>query len=475
MTGHSTHAHHPPGGLTECIARFIVDTPGAAIPAPAFERAGAAVVDTIGCMLAGSASELRDPVLNFLAQSGGSGKHPVAGTTVCTSAALAALANGSFCHALDFDDTLSMMPAHPSGVILPALLASLDEHTDGARLLDAYVIGLEVGAKIGLGITNGHYRRGFHATGTLAIFSAVAALARLHRLDVATTRTAIGVAASMASGLRCNFGTMVKPLHSGWAAHNAVTSVALARSGMSAHPAALEASAGFFAAYGTEQSDTAVTQAALGAPFTLVTPGVALKKYPCIYLLHRPIEAVLKLREALAFKPGDIDWIECRGAPGAFLPLITHLPATGLEGKFSLDYILAAGVVDGRHDLASFTDEAVNRAEVARLYPRLRRVEDERCLGGEMEPAKRSAGSIGFIEVTVRLLDGRQQTVRVDRPPGAPERPLSWSDLREKFLDCCRFAHLGQMRSARLFDAWRNLGATQALAPLVSTLAKDGE
>src|SRR5262249_30646200 len=155
------------------------------------------------------------------------------------------------------------------------------------EFFEAYVIGIEAGAKIGLGISNAHYRRGFHATGTLGIFSAVAALARLWKSSPDQTRIAFGIAASMASGLRSNFGTMTKPFHSGWAAHNAVVAFQLARAGMTAHPGTLEHEAGFVAAYGTDQSDMTRTLEGLASPWVFDKPGLALKKYPCIYALHR--------------------------------------------------------------------------------------------------------------------------------------------------------------------------------------------
>jgi 2-methylcitrate dehydratase PrpD len=104
---------------------------------------------------------------------------PRKGSGRTVSPEMAALVNGTFGHALDFDDVLSMMPAHPSAVILPALIADMRAgKLSGRALIEAYIVGVEVGGKIGLAITVGHYHRGFHGTGTLAIFSALAALAK---------------------------------------------------------------------------------------------------------------------------------------------------------------------------------------------------------------------------------------------------------------------------------------------------------
>jgi 2-methylcitrate dehydratase PrpD len=457
--------------LTDALARFAVETPSGDIPEAVYDKAAKAIVDTVGCILAGSVADVSEPLLRYLDQIEGDGARPVLATGKTAPAEVAAMINGTFGHALDFDDVLSMMPAHPSTVVLPALFACMPAGTTGQGFLEAYVLGVEAGAKIGLGIGNGHYRRGWHATGTLAIFSAVAALARLLELDVATTRQAFGVAASTASGLRCNFGTMTKPLHAGWASRNAVAAVRLASSGFSASPDAMEANAGFFGTYGTEQSDMARCAAALGKPYVFLDPGLALKKYPCCYALHRPIDGLLRLRETLGLTPDNTESVSCRVAPGALRPLPYSAPKTGLEGKFSMEYTLAAGVLDGRFDLAAYSDEGVRRPDIVGLLPRMEKTEDPRCLGDEKDPGARSSGTIGFVEVTARRTDGAEETVRVDKPVGSPERELGWDDLEAKFHDCAGQAGLASNSAADSFAAWRGLRAAADVGALIRPLS----
>jgi 2-methylcitrate dehydratase PrpD len=238
-------------GLTAALAEFIHVKTLDDLPPEALDKAKKAIADTFAVMLAGAGSEVAPPLLRYVEQTGESGMSPILGSGRTTSPEMAALVNGTFGHALDFDDVLSMMPAHPSAVIVSALCA--DPRAGGlagSALIEAYVIGVEVGGQIGAAITIGHYHRGFHGTGTLAIFSALSALAKRYCCDVATTQTAFGIAASMASGLQRNFGTMTKPLHTGWGARSALAAVHLARSGFTAAPDVLEAPGGFFAAYG---------------------------------------------------------------------------------------------------------------------------------------------------------------------------------------------------------------------------------
>ena len=364
-----------------------------------------------------------------------------------------------------------MMPAHPSAVILPALIADLKAGTlSGSALIEAYVIGVEVGGKIGQAITVGHYHRGFHGTGTLAIFSALAALAKRDHLDVPTTRVAFGIASSLASGLQRNFGTMTKPLHAGWASRSALAAVNLSRSGFTAALDVLEAPAGFFAAYGVEESqpETAITQ--LGNPWVIADPGLALKQFPCCYASHRGMDGVLQLRQRLGFNAANLARLECRMPPGGMRVLIYPQPKTGLEGKFSLQYGLAAGVLDGQYTLWSFTDEAVNRAPIRNLLQRICVREDPRCAGDDALLETRSSGSRGFVEVEAILSDGRRETVRVDQAPGHPSRELTWEGIAAKFRDCAAQVRLDPGKATQALRSLERLETCADIGEVVTLL-----
>lgn len=458
-------------GLTDTLAHFIHEKSLRDLPATAVDKAKKVIADTFAVILAGAAAEVSDPLLRYLERSGERGAAPILGTACTATPEVAALINGAFGHALDFDDVLSMMPAHPSAVILAALCASLGERKcSGAELIEAYALGIETGGKIGLGITVGHYHRGFHGTGTLGIFSALAALARLQRLDVETTRVAFGIACSMASGLQRNFGTMTKPLHTGWAARSALAATALAASGYTAAPDVLEGKAGFFAAYGVAESDPSVTVAHLGKPWVLVDPGIALKKFPCCHACHRGMDGVLELRRRHGFAAEDVERLHCRMPPGGMRVLTYPRPTTGLEGKFSLEYALAAGVLDGVYTLGTFTDEAVRRPAIAALLQRVQATEDPQCRGDDPEFERRSPGSRGFVEVEVRLRNGVRDAVRIDRPPGHPARELSWAEIEAKFNDCAAYARLPRDQARRAFALFGELDRLEDVKPLLELL-----
>jgi 2-methylcitrate dehydratase PrpD len=463
----------PMSSATDSIARFVRASTPADLPAEAAGKSRKIITDTVAVMLAGAGSEVAPPLFKYLQLVGGAGSSRILGSQARASAESAALVNGAFGHALDFDDVLSMMPAHPSAIILAALTADLDRHPlSGRALIEAHMIGLEVGGKIGLGIGLEHYHRGFHGTGTLGIFCAVAALARAWALEAEAIRTALGIASSMASGLRCNFGTMTKPLHTGWAARSALAAVQLAVSGLTAATNALEADAGFFAAFGTPRSDPQRTARALGKPWVILDPGVALKKFPCCYASHRAMDGVLTLRRKLGFTAADVARLICRMPPGGMQALTYRKPVTGLEAKFSLEYALAAGCQDGAYTLWTFTDEAVRRPEIAALTPRVFASEDPRCRGDDPEFEARSSGSRGYVEVIVELGDGTREAVRIDRAPGHPLRELSWHDLELKFRDCARHAGITEDRARAAFGSLQELEQCADVRELIDRLCR---
>jgi 2-methylcitrate dehydratase PrpD len=458
-------------GLTETIARFVAETGIAQAPAGAVGKSKKVLTDTFAVMLAGAGSEVAPPLLQYVARAGATGACPILGTGVRTNAELAAMVNGTFAHALDFDDVLVMMPGHPSAIVLAvALAASSRQDISGPQLLEAHLIGIEAGAKIGLGITIGHYNRGFHGTGTLGLFSGVAALAKLYHLDAPTIRTAIGIASSMASGVRRNFGTMTKPLHSGWAARSALAAVELASCGFSAAPDVLEAKSGFFAAYGVDESSAQVAAESLGRTWAIDEPGIGLKKYPCYNGSQRAMDGVLQLRHKMGFTAENVERLECRMPPGGMHVLIYPQPVTGLEGKFSLQYVLAAGVLDGEYGLGTFTDAAVNRPAIRALMQKIVAVEDERCGNNDPLMKTRAAGARGFVEVEVRTTDGRNEVATVHAAPGHPTRPLSWQDIEHKFMDCAGHAAVDKARAQRALQMLSRLEDCISVNAIVQAL-----
>jgi len=414
-------------GATEDIARFVVTTDSGSIPTDVLRAARDGVLDCLGVTLAGSGEPAGRIITDYVREIGGTPRAGVFGHGFKSTPSQAALANGTMAHALDYDDVIAPMSGHPSVPVLPAVLAlGEDRHTPGIDILAAYVIGIEVEAKIGSGIGMRHYAAGWHPTSTLGTLGAAAGAARILRLDLHQTRVALGIAASQASGLRQNFGTMTKPFHAGMAARNGVVAATLATRGFTADPDILESRFGFVPVLGGEgEYDLDRMTQDLGTPFALVSPGLEIKPYPCCRFTHRCIDAVLAIVADHRPAPEDVMEVECHTS--RFVPqiVIHHRPTTPLEGKFSMEYCMARTLLDGEMRIAQFSDEKVLDPRAQELLRKVHYVhppEGDRQGRAEM--------------VTVKLRDGRQYSREVLHARGAPENPLSPAELRAKYRDC---------------------------------------
>lgn len=430
--------------VSERLAGFAAETEG--VPEEAIAQARRAVLDTLGVALAGSREESARTVADWVQEQHGRADATVLGQGFRAPGPDAALVNGTAGHALDYDDVSLPMRGHPSVPLLPAVLAVGEKlGSSGRDLLTAFVLGFEVETRLGRAIGQAHYALGWHATSTLGTLGAAAACARLLGLDAGRTQMALGIAASLAGGLQQNFGTMTKPLHAGWAARNGVVAAELAARGFTADPRALEGESGFLRAMSGGAEVDLEPLAALGEPYEITSSGIGVKLYPCCYAVHRSLDAGLELRARHGVDAERIAGVRVEVSRGTLMPLRGEPPATGLEGKFSLEYCLAAALVDGRVGLASFTDEAVRRPAVRELMAKVEAKE-----GSE-------AGAFpigGYAEVRIVLQDRTEHSLRVDIPRGDPSRPLSWEELVEKFRDCAGVVLAGEAveRAVRIVE-----------------------
>jgi 2-methylcitrate dehydratase PrpD len=311
---------------------------GAAIPAEARTRAGRAVLDTVGVTLAG-VSEPASRIVRGTIAAGGGDACALLGTSVRSSAANAALANGTSAHALDFDDMCFVSLAHPSAPLVPAAIAAAEAAgASGRALLDAYVAGFEIEARLGRLMNPRHYERGWHCTSTLGTIGAAAAVSRLLGLDAAAAGHALAIAASEASGLKENFGTMVKPLHAGLAARNGVLAALLARGGMTASAQALDGPQGFLHAFDSAGDGLVDAVGDLGSRWEILDTGITVKLYPSCAGTHPTLDAILDLRREHRFTGDEVDRIDVDVDSITPTILIYPRPASGLEGKFSLPF-----------------------------------------------------------------------------------------------------------------------------------------
>ena len=439
----------------EGLAAFVS---GATPPAEARSRAANAILDTVGVALAGSAEPAARIVQETLEPSNPrtlglwdrrtsdaadrrvTGPCAIWGTSLHASAPDAALANGTAAHALDFDDMCFVSLAHPSAPLVPAIIAAGElVGATGRAILDAYVVGFEIQARLGRLMNPRHYQRGWHCTSTLGVMSAAAGASRLLSLDAIATANALAIAASSASGLKENFGTMVKPLHAGQAARDGVMAALLAKGGMTASDKAIDGPQGYLHALDSEREDLDREIADLGRRWEVLDSGITVKLYPSCAGTHPALDAILDLRAEHGFSADDIDRIDVDVDPIVPTILIYDRPASALEAKFSLPFCAAAACVFGRVGIDTFASAALQDGRVAVLMSRVAmRVDDEI---GRGKPALTEA------RVRITLKDGRTLTKDAHGARGYPANPASAADLEAKFLGCAsRVMELGRAR-----------------------------
>ena len=421
--------------LTARVADFAIGTRYEDMPPEALRLGKKALLDCLGLALAGSRAEGADVLRNHIAQLRcADTSATVFGAAMRAPARFAALANATAMHADDYDDTHNPSRIHPSSPVVAAVLAVAEaEDRSGRDVLAAFNIGVEVSCKISIATRGAHYGRGYHSTGSCGVFGATAALCNLKHMRREAALAALGIAGSEAAGLRENFGTMTKPLHAGRAAENAVGAADLAAAGFTAAPTVLEGPRGFFKAC-VGDCDEEVLLNQLGNPWTIVSPGIAVKPFPSGRLTHPGMCKLEEIVTAHDIRADDVERIEVRTNQELPGNLTYHLPVTGLQGKFSMEFCLASILVLRRAGLSEFTDETVNRPDIQDAIRKIRYTcYDDREAGANNYPLLAT-----FVDVVLK--DGRTFAGRADVARGSPPIAMTEDEVAAKFRDCAAFA-----------------------------------
>jgi 2-methylcitrate dehydratase PrpD len=450
-------------GLEAAIAAWIADLDSDELPRTARTLALDGIRDCIAVAVAGSATEQARRVREVVTLLGGRAQASLLGAAARTTLTHAALVNGTAAHALDFDDTNHPLYGHPSSHLVPALLALAEwNQASGEDLLASYLVGFELEVRVARAVNPPHYVSGWHATATLGTLGAAAAGARLLALPASVTGHALGIAASLAGGLRENFGTDTKPLHAGLAAERGVKAVLLARAGLTASATALSGRSGFCSVLAGDAPPKLeeLDAARFGEPWEITKPyGLGIKQFPCCAATHAAIEAAL---DAAGGKVQLGDIVRVRVGTDELGPrlLTYHRPTTGLEAKFSLEHCVAVALLDGEVSLDHFEDRAVMRPDVRALLPRIEPYIDGRIRTHTEYPAN----------VELQLADGTRRCAQVDVARGKVCRPLPREALLAKYRACTERV-LPPAQVARSLELIDRLPELRTLDELVAALS----
>lgn len=423
------------------------------------------LLDGLGLYVAGSDHECVTVLADVAKNTGGAGEALLLGSSdVKVPAPMAARVLGTSGHTHDWDDSqVSLDPDHVYGLLthptIPPLtgaltVAQMVGGVSGKDLMLAFMTGFEVEAKISEWMFSQHYKRGFHTSGTVGTFGAFAAAAKLLGLKGDAVRFGLGMAASFASGIRINFGTMTKPLHVGRACENGVTAAILAKAGYTADPSALDGIWGFFAVQGGGVTADKISQG-FGKTWTIDYPGVSIKPYPCGVLTHPSADLMVKLVKENKVKSADIESVVLSAGSNILNPIRYPIAKNHLQAKFSLPAILSMVALNGKAGKYEFSDEFVGSDAMQAMQKRIT------C---QFDPEIEAKGFDKMrSKIKITLKNGTVYEGNADeRYRGGPENPLTDKDLEAKVFSCTEGV-LSDAATKRLIDhAWKVLDLPDA-------------
>jgi 2-methylcitrate dehydratase PrpD len=449
-----------PPPVTDAIARFVTETNFSSVSPKTCANAKQHILDVFGVALAGVSTPPAKIALDYCNRLGVSTEASIWGTHTKASVSTAAFANGLLAHALDFDDWDAFIHVgHPTSMLIGAALPLAEcIGASGKDLMKAYVLGIEVICKLAANCPNVQ-DRGFHSTPVWGSLGATAACASLLKLDVAKVKAALGVAASAAGGIHRQQGSMVKPFHAGNAARNGAEAALLAQAGFTADAAIIEAPRGFCDTFfGPGQCDYEKIIADLGKVHFLESPGIGLKWHPCSAPQFLAADAALHLKREHNIRYQDVARMEVSIPPLRYARHYAPEVKTGLRGKFAINYVVAMCILDGKLELATFTDERVNQPQVQEALSKVQVICDESI----PEPGP-------YCPVSVELKNGTKLSYTATVAKGDPRNPMSEDEVTEKFRGNAKLA-IAEQQTEAVISAVKQLESADKVKSIVELL-----
>ena len=412
---------------TEQIANFIANTRYEDIPAPVLAANRTIILDGIANLLAGSTQHEPEFIRRYVERLGGRPDCTVIGSTERTNAPLAAFANGAAMHVLDYEPQ-GVPSTHGTSTLLPGILALAEVHgLSGRAVITAFAVGWEIQQRIATAAQKADSRP-FHPPGIYGPPSCAAACANLMQLNEHQTRMALGIGASRTGALFANNGTMTKCTHPGNAGRMGVEAVMLAGDGVTANDSIFETGRGYVETLFGDAFDWDAMLGGLGTQWNLQQRGFNIKRYPAQIHMQWATESVVMLREKHGIKADDVEWLELEVSsrrPGLSRPA----PATGLDGKFSYEYVAAVALTQDQVGIDSFSDGVRFSAPVEAALKKIRLKPNPDISTSTMEI---------WVQARAGLKDGRVLVERCDAYRGSARNPITREAHLVKVRDCMR-------------------------------------
>ena len=449
--------------ITETLVENILAIDYRNLLPQAIDMARQVTLDGIAVILAGSTESLGVGRISiaYARETGGNPQASVITGGFKTSMANAAYANGTMAHALDFDNTWYPLN-HPTSPTLPTILALAENYKiSGRQIIEAIAAAFEVQGRLRLASTGLKTGQGFHKPGTTGTFGATAAACKLLCLSKQQMLMAFGLAGSRAGSLSINTGSMTKSSHSGHAARMGLECGVLAKMGWTAN-ADIFGPKGFFDTFLHGDARPELLVKDFAKPLRMVDPGVGFKKHPSNYFTHRPIDAAIAMREEHKLQPEEIDHVT------VIFPRFDYVnrpePATGLDGKFSVQYTTGLALIDGEITVDSFTNERRFSPDIVALLPKVELIIDDNI------PAD---FDLMHVIVKVTTKDGRKLSKRIEKLTGWVGSPLTREQRLKKFYSCSRRV-LDDVFTNRVLESIEKLETLSDITEIMNILRCDG-
>ncbi len=432
-------------GVTEKLARLTLETRYDSLPPSVVESAKLRFLDTIGIMIAGSRHPSSLISLDVIRHMGGNPVVSIVGHPDRTSSPLAGYVNGVSAHAYEFDDFTPSAYTHLSACLVPGSLAVAEElGSSGQQLLDALIMGFEVGARIGRGMAPYLFNQGWHPNGITGALGVAAAAAKMMGLGLVETRMAIGIAASQGSGVRKNVGSMGKAFHMGHGTRCGVFAALLAKRGFKVDPDIIEGADvgrghdrfGLVDTFnGIGNYDLEKMIHALGEDWELDRNRTVVRLHPCSTPAQVSIDIMIDLAKKHNLKADQVERVELEVTRECTTIACYPEAADSHKARFCLPYMMAVSLIDRKGGIAQFTDHRVKQNDTQALMKRVKVSVPE-----DLERHQGTWGEKGVkwgeTRLAVYLKDGQVMRASRSYARGYPEDPAGWDDLVEKYTDC---------------------------------------
>ncbi len=383
----------------------------------------------MGIMLCASGEKSAKIMADVVLSWGGSPESTVIGFSNMIPSQNAALINGTMAHSLDYDDTHLGSVVHTSAPIIPSALAAGEkEEIDGEKLITAMVAGYEISTRLGIAAYNeerahsGFHLSGFHATAVCGTYGAAVIGGKIFNLKPEELVTAIGICSSITPGGCNTLGGEMKMMHPGWAAHSGLVASQLGKRGFSGSKKVNLKH--LYESYISENLGFHIEKVLKGIGSIWETSNIFLKPYPCCAMLTSPMDAALYLTKKYQINPNSIDKVFV-GMPEASMHMVCEPvelkkhPSTPYESKFSLQWGVAAILLDGHAGVQEFSSKKLTDQDMHKLTEKIEYYVD----GNKYDEAS----------IKIKMKDGKLYEHKVSTSRGGPDLPLNDEEIEEKY------------------------------------------